>query len=506
MGGGILQIVKEAELSEININPDITYFPYKKVYKKHTNFSFEFLEETEKSGTPAWSTTTTFTISKGYHLISNMYVEIVLPDLIDDVMSGGTNIRWSNAIAYALIDKIELIMGGSVIDTHTALWLDIWNEITDIENKDWTLVVKYDTIIGTTPASSTYDNKTKWYLPLQFFFNKNTALALPMHLLVEGQVQIKFKLKSLEKVVLQTGGTVGSETATNNKIQSFKLFSKRIYLAKDEFNMITKSLKTNNNIMIDTINAGTDITEDKSASSTIEISFDSPVKEFIWVFRHSSKILQANPRVPTTYAETRGNDWFSYHASSENSDLGIGSRDPFHKLTIKNGDNPLIEDKEADHFRTIEPYYHHAKVNTKYIYSYSFALKPHEYQPSGICNFTLNDKKCKFTFTSPTASHNVSIFALKYKNIRINITTKDGAPDTATISLSELGNYKVDDNRTIVSQEESFVNYSRPPAVKKPNLVKKKLLKPKKKLNNRNNKGWAGLAGGDTNSNIQGFL
>ena len=48
MGGGILQIVKEAHLSDININPDITYFPYKKVYKKHTNFSFEFIEENER--------------------------------------------------------------------------------------------------------------------------------------------------------------------------------------------------------------------------------------------------------------------------------------------------------------------------------------------------------------------------------------------------------------------------------------------------------------------------
>ena len=38
---------------------------------------------------------------------------------------------------YALLEQIDLEIGGHRIDRQYGLWLDIWNELTDHEEADW---------------------------------------------------------------------------------------------------------------------------------------------------------------------------------------------------------------------------------------------------------------------------------------------------------------------------------------------------------------------------------
>ena len=72
MGGGLMQLVAYgAQDIYLTGNPQITFF--KVVYRRHTNFSMETIEQTI-NGTPSSLGQSSVTISRNGDLISNIYV------------------------------------------------------------------------------------------------------------------------------------------------------------------------------------------------------------------------------------------------------------------------------------------------------------------------------------------------------------------------------------------------------------------------------------------------
>ena len=49
-----------------------------------------------------------------------------------------------NAVGFAIINEIKLKFGSNIIDKHTGLWFDVWNELTDPNRKEWPLVGKFN--------------------------------------------------------------------------------------------------------------------------------------------------------------------------------------------------------------------------------------------------------------------------------------------------------------------------------------------------------------------------
>ena len=77
----------------------------------------------------------------------------------------------------------------------------------------------------------------------------------------------------------------------------------------------------------------------------------------------------------------------------------------------------------------MQPYNYHSNIPgggleqeefKKYIYSYSFALNPEEYQPSGTYNFSKNDEKLKLLFQAWLTDFSISLFVRKYEYLIIN--------------------------------------------------------------------------------------
>ena len=67
--------------------------------------------------------------------------------------------------------------------------------------------------------------------------------------------------------------------------------------------------------------------------------------------------------------------------------------------------------------RIVQPFQHYQASNTKYIYTYSFGLKPYEHQPSGTCNFSRIDPAKLDTNVALDAGDN--IYAVNYNVLRI---------------------------------------------------------------------------------------
>jgi len=123
MGGGLLQLVAYgAQDVYLTGNPQITFF--KVVYRRHTNFAIEAIEQSY-NGNNAFGSRVTVQITRNGDLINRIYFYANL-----------RNSHVSNGVAlvpyfgHKLLKTIELEIGGQRIDKHYSEWLYIWNELS----------------------------------------------------------------------------------------------------------------------------------------------------------------------------------------------------------------------------------------------------------------------------------------------------------------------------------------------------------------------------------------
>ena len=103
-------------------NPQITFF--KVVYRRHTNFSMECIEQTwngTSAGASGANGRCTATVSRNGDLVHGMHLEV---DII-----GGTTTTVQNPMA-TVINSLELEIGGQRIDKHTGQWMNVWAHLT----------------------------------------------------------------------------------------------------------------------------------------------------------------------------------------------------------------------------------------------------------------------------------------------------------------------------------------------------------------------------------------
>ena len=102
-------------------NPQITFF--KVVYRRHTNFSMEAIQQTW-SGTANFNNTATATISRNGDLVHRLYLEV-------DVTGDGANGDIEANPGSALISEVSCEIGGQTIDKHYGHWMEVWAELTE---------------------------------------------------------------------------------------------------------------------------------------------------------------------------------------------------------------------------------------------------------------------------------------------------------------------------------------------------------------------------------------
>jgi hypothetical protein len=155
-------------------SPQITFF--KVIYRRHTNFSVEPIPQTF-TGTADFGRTVTCTINRNGDLITNMYALINLKSTVAD-----TNNRWGyvRRLGLAILQHYKIEIGGSKIDEQYGDWLNIWWELSHKVGQER----GFARMVGDVPELTTIDSNDKpaytLYVPLQFWFNRNNGLALPL--------------------------------------------------------------------------------------------------------------------------------------------------------------------------------------------------------------------------------------------------------------------------------------------------------------------------------------
>ena len=143
MGGGIIQLVAIGAQDKKLIGDPKTNF-FKSVYSHYYNFSMESVQQYFKGGTD-FNKRCSVNIRRVGDLVTKCYLECTIDNLcygfatnIDCITSHKTSnqkitdcfARFTSNLATAIINKVELEIGGQIIDSHTGTWMETWNELS----------------------------------------------------------------------------------------------------------------------------------------------------------------------------------------------------------------------------------------------------------------------------------------------------------------------------------------------------------------------------------------
>ena len=467
MGGGLMQLVAYgAQDIYLTGNPQITFF--KVVYRRHTNFSMECIQQTV-AGTSTLSSSTTsgdVTISRNGDLVSGIYVTSSSEGITD---------------GSSLIDSVDLEIGGQLIDRHFKEWNQVWQELTTPAAKQDGLKCMQNSFTHTHTKTGQNVSIGMVQIPLYFWFCRNPGLALPLIALQYHEVKLKF-----------TWGTSAAAGGT----PTCKVWADYIYLDTDERRRFAQ---VSHEYLIEQLQKDS-FPGDKN---TFNLNFNHPVKELIWtsaagnIYVDAKLVLNGHDRFepqeeeyfqlrqPYQYHTNIPGYNILYHEGSSQHLLidtgvtkkhdtptatkatyGAGSTIIFHEDTsvipeigdyldivatnnrstpadstgytgtvinrsgttitvspnIRAIDN-VPKDYQDDDELTIHitgghrtPLPNVSNLEKK-INVYSFALKPEEHQPSGTCNFSRIDN-AQLMFNTANGE-DFNIYAVNYNVLRI---------------------------------------------------------------------------------------
>jgi hypothetical protein len=167
MSSGIVQLVAIGAQDEyIMGNPEISFF--NSTFKRHSNFS-QSVEKQTIRGDVKNNSMSSVQIEKSGDMLGYIYLTI------DDTEEALDTSRWTS-----IIDKIELLIGGSVIDTQDSIFTEKIAIDTFSQNVS-------RSAIGTHPGV----HARSYFYPLRFFFCEGPQCALPLVALNYHNVELR---------------------------------------------------------------------------------------------------------------------------------------------------------------------------------------------------------------------------------------------------------------------------------------------------------------------------
>ena len=457
MGGGLMQLVAYgAQDIYLTGNPQITFF--KIVYRRHTNFALESIEQTF-NGNADFGKKVTCSISRNGDLISRIYLRVEVPTV---TVRPGQAFRWASWMGHVLIKTVEIEIGGQRIDKHGGEWLHVWNELTQTAGRS----LGYANMVGNSPEmTQLYSNPTNsgqnitvpgniLYVPLQFWFCRNPGLALPLIALQYHEVKINLELRDARDMYWvgtydQTQPAVSQYTTDptgaligNLSLNQTSLYVDYAFLDTEERKRFAQVSHEYLIEQLQYVDESTTIRNPK-----IKLVFNHPCKELIFVGQRDDVVTDTvqnqslfgkqwfnftdQPELILGQTSVTASDTFG--AASTGGSGGYADQNYSVDLTgdniinsaklVLNGHDRFSPARDGRYFNLVQPYQHHENIPTKGINVYSFALKPEEHQPSGSCNMSRIDTAMLQMQLSPNLAASgvtrLKIYTINYNVLRI---------------------------------------------------------------------------------------
>lgn len=454
-GGGLMQLVAYG-MQDVYLtgNSQITFF--KNLYRRHTNFSCEAVEQTFQSNSTSFGNKLVAVISRNGDLLHRLWLEVSLKE-------SNPTTTYVSKFGHALIKSAEVEIGGQRIDKVYGRFTHLWHKLSCRAEKE----AGYELMTGNDGPDLVSGNgmqaARKLYIPINFWFSKGSAgAALPLIALQYHEVRISIELAQASEVLrtrADSSGVLGSARGGNGDIAASvagngssdtgaeeevivysgsgidgmadtpKLYSDFFYLDTDERRRFSQM---SHEYLIEQLQfTGSEVTSTLGTEAvpfSMRLNFNHPTKAIYW----TSEITGQNEAAVNPFY----NGWRAAEPSNIKGLVASGDYAEYHDncpiddVQLQLNGHERFSTRKGSYFHLCQPYQHHTRVPyDHWVGMYSFCLSPEEHQPSGALNFSRIDNaslKLKFKgLQAPMVSgetaitRTVFVYAINYNVLRI---------------------------------------------------------------------------------------
>ena len=425
MAGQIQLMATGPQEEFFTLDPDYSHFI--ESFKRHSNFSREYVDIDSENGAD-FGKKVRFKIPQNQgDILKTISVRCTLPEILTSTT------MYIESVAHALIEHVELIIGGKVIQRITSDYLQIYSEHNVTQTKQKAL----EQLIGKYPLRTTdkrvgevisggggntgiiihdtlgLNTDETFFVDIPFYFYNHPELAIPLCAITKQEVEVEFKLRDVQDLVIKGDGTYITLNETL-KIKEFQLCTELVFIDCEER---IKFQKMKRDYLITQIQQNIFDVDAGVNKGKFKLDFDNPVKELYFVIQRQGTtgdgVSQGNFETIFDYdntASVEGGKFILY----ENLD---------HLTLTLDGQEIITRDTGNVIFlKAVQGAIHHSKTQLiRRFYSYSFALQPEEWYPTGQLNFSLvKEQLVNLSLTNcPDFNRQVRIYALSYNTLRI---------------------------------------------------------------------------------------
>jgi len=255
----------------------------------------ETIEET-MSGNIGFGRRTSVTIIRNGDLATNLYLKVSIDAVTRANLNSATaKFAWVKRLGHALIKSVTVSIGGSQIDKQYSTWMDVWYELTHTEEQingyaemigdvdDLTKLRVADKQSSSSSANDVFTPAYTMYIPLQFWFCRNTGLALPLIALQYHEVRLDFEFNNVADLYCYTGTSAPSVAPTMNDAS---LLVNYVYLDSEERRRFAQ---VGHEYLIEQVQfTGEESVATSTGATTTgkyKLGFNHPTKELIWAVK-----------------------------------------------------------------------------------------------------------------------------------------------------------------------------------------------------------------------------
>jgi len=401
------------------LDPDYSHFL--ESFKKHTNFSNEYVD-LDPENEADFGSTVKFKIPQNQgDLLKTLSLKVTLPHITT------SGVCYIESAGHALIEHVDLIIGGKVIQRLTSDYLQIYSEHFVTQTKQ----IALEELIGKFPERTAFrrvsnrlivarnalgnTEDVSFFVDLPFYFYNHPELAIPLCAINRQEVEVEFKLRTAQEIVVKTDGKKADISQQNPqpKIIDFQLCAEVVHVDCEERIKIQKSKR---DYLITQIQQNIFDVASGVNTGKFKLDFINPVKELYFVIQRQGSVGTNEFEFVTPFdydgiLEETGNKYILW----ENLDHLTLTLDGQDIITKDTGTMPFL--------KAVQAAIHHSKTQLiRRFYSYSFALQPEEWYPTGQVNFSLVKEQILDLSLHPCTgySRQVRVYAVNYNTLRVS--------------------------------------------------------------------------------------
>jgi len=415
-------------------DPEYTYFI--KNFQKHTNFA-PFFVDLDVEGEVEFGNTIRCTIPQNQgDLLKTVSMKVELSSIQQNLVNNIEGIGYVESIGHAMIEYVEILIGGQVIQRIPSDFLAIYSDNYVTQTKQHNLaklIGKPPLEFSGTQVSSVQiagylglaTSDTKYFVDIPFYFYNNPELAVPICAITGQEIEIVIKLRDLKDCVWGYDATdpansnsifyLGDFVQTKGLIKSLKLTTEMVSLDEEEKQMLLS--KKIDYIITQIQESKSIIPQDSNVNSIVDVKhklkFKNPIKELFFIVQRLRKLTGG-------HFVTN----FDYDSNYQLYNGEYVNYEHLQNLEIQLDDSVILDKVTGNviNLRAIQSGIHHSRTQLfRRYYSYSFALEPERWYPTGQRNFSLikeQDIKLKI-LPDNLAKRELRVLGLSYNILRV---------------------------------------------------------------------------------------